>query len=303
MKISVIQTQRKFKYEPLSPGTAGKEECLHYSRLEIEEGFEMMERAGSQGAQLIVTIEGFNESVSPRDPRYDIRDFVEPLDGPLINRFGKLAKTHSAYVVAGLYTGREDKAYNSAVLFAPDGSIRGIYDKVHMPYNDDRSFASGDHYPVFETEFGNVAMLICWDMQFPEPVREVALAGADLIACPTQGWEPIYGPCRAYENGVSLAVAMYVPYGRDLWDDCDPSCIIDNRGKVVAAASRRGSDIASADIDLKQEPPPQYGAEQFTGMRSMREIRMSQRRPDTYRLIARDNPPILARYANKTPKV
>jgi predicted amidohydrolase len=269
---------------------------MHFAELEREEGFELVELAGKRGSHLIVTIEGFNESVSPRDSRYDFIDFAEPLDGPIVGRFSALAKKHHSYIVAGLYTRRNGKAFNSGVLFGPDGDIAGIYDKVHMPYDDDKYFTPGDRYPVFETEHGIIGVLVCWDMQYPEAVREIALGGADLIACPTQGWEPIYGYCRAYENSVSLAVAMYVPFARDLWEDCDPSCIVDNMGKVVAAAPRDGSQVVTAELDIRKEPDPQYGADEYTGMRSMRQIRMAQRRPDTYRLITRQSPPILSRY-------
>ncbi len=273
--------------------------CLESSRLEMEEGFELIESAGKQGAQLIVTIEGFNESVSIRDPEHDFMEYTEPLDGPLIKRFSSLANTYSTYIVAGLYTGREGNAYNSSVLFGPDGKIAGIYDKVHLPYDNGTYFTPGDSYPVFETEHGNIAILICWDMQYPEAAREVALGGADLIACPTQGWERIYGYCRAYENAVSIAVAMYVPSFRDQWEDCDPSCIVDNMGRIMAAASRDGSQVCTADLDIRKEPEPQYGADAYTGMYSMRQIRMAQRRPDTYKLITQERPPLMSRYPNR----
>lgn len=299
MKISVIQTKRKLGYDPAAPGNIDQKACLELSRLEMEEGFEMIEVAGRRGSQLVVTVEGFNQSVSHRDARYDFMNFVEPLDGPVTMRFRSLAKKHAMYIVGGLYTGRNGKAYNSAVLFGPDGNIAGIYDKVHHPYNDELFFTPGDCYPIFETEYGNIAMLVCWDMQFPEAMREVALGGADLVACPTMGWERIYGYCRAYENCVAIAVSMYIPHDRDCWEDCDPSCIVDNMGRIVAAAGREGSQVVTADLDITMEPAPQYGADIHTGMRSMRQIRMAQRRPDTYRLVTEMTPPIMSRYGQE----
>lgn len=299
MRIAVVQSKRRLKYDLVSPGDVDAEVCRRSSDKEMAEGFALVEHAGKQGAQLIVTIEGFNESINPRDPRYNFIEFAEPLDGPVATRFSALARKYACYIVAGLYTARDGTAYNSAVLYGPDGHIRGIYDKVHQPYNDDQYFTPGDGYPVFETEHGNIAMLICWDMQYPEAPREVALAGADLIAVPTQGWEPIYGYCRAYENSVNLAVAMYVPCGRDLWEGCDPSCIVDNMGNVVAAASRDGSQAVLADLDIRKEPAPQYGADLYTGMSSMRQIRLSQRRPETYRHVTEPNPPLARRYEKR----
>ena len=300
MKISVIQTKRVFAYEVLDPGEFDLARCRCLSQIEMDEGFALIEEAGRRQSNLVVTIEGFNESASPRDPRYDVMEIVEPLDGPVASRFGALARKYSMYIVAGLYTGRDGKAYNSGILYGPDGTIVGFYDKVHHPYADGARFASGDTYPVFETEFGNIGILICWDMQYPEAVREVALRGADLIAVPTQGWEPIWGYARAYENCVSLAVAMYVPAWRPQWDDCDPSCIVDNMGKIVAAAGRDGSQVVTAELDIRQEPVPQYGAEAYTGMPSMRQIRMMQRRPETYRLANDPHPPVVDRYSATT---
>ena len=181
------------------------------------------------------------------------------------------------------------------MLVGPDGLI-GIYDKVHLTPREARAFTPGSAFAVFPTQVGRIGMLVCWDMQFPEAPREVALAGADIIACPTLGWEPIYGRCRAYENGIPLAVAMYIPCDRDLWEGCDPSCIVDGLGRYLAVGSRTGPGIVSAELELPHEPPSQYGLAEATGVTSMREIRMAGRRPDAYRLSAAAHPPVLDRY-------
>jgi predicted amidohydrolase len=296
VRISVIQTQRRFSYDPQQPGEYDKARCTALAQATIDEGFEMMDRAGRQGGDLLVTIEAFNASIHPLDPRYKLADVAEPLDGPLMERFRRLARRHAVHVVAGLYTLREGRVYNSAVLFAPDGALRGIHDKVHMPGNEGLYITPGDSYSVFETEHGVLGMLVCWDLQYPEAARELALAGADLIAVPTWGWEKLYGLCRAYENGVTIAAAMGIPHGGELWSFCDPSCIVDNMGRVVAEAERSGSQIVTADVDICREPAPQYGAGAMTGMASMRQIRMAQRRPDTYCLITSPHPPLYDRY-------
>lgn len=296
MKISAIQTQQRFTYDPRNPGDYDLAKCRHLAQETIDEGFQMMEAAARSGSQLLVTIEAFNASVHPSDTRYDFATIAEPLDGPLMERFGKLARQYGIYIVGGLYTGRNGRAYNSAVLFGPQGHIVGLFDKVHMPGDEGVYITPGDSYPVFATEHGNVGMLVCWDMQYPEAARELALGGADLIALPTWGWEKLYGLCRAYENSVTVVAAMGIPYGGHLWDFCDPSCIVSNMGVVLAEGTRTGSQIVTAEVDLRAEPAPQYGAETTTGMRSMRQIRASQRRPDTYRLITSPWPPLYDRY-------
>ena len=71
-------------------------------------------------------------------------------------------------------------------------------------------------------------------------------------------------------------------------------------GNIVAAAERDGSQMVIADLDIRKEPDPQYGADAYMGMHSMRQIRMCQRRPETYKLVANDSPPIMDRYARSS---
>lgn len=299
MKISVIQTEQAFTYDPRNAGDFDLEKCRRLAAAGMEEGLAMVEEAARDGADLIVTIEAFNASVSPSDERYDFASIAEPLDGPLMQRFCELAAKHGTYVVGGLFTSQKGKAYNSAVLFGPEGRIVGLYNKVHLPAGEFPYITPGDSYPVFETEHGIIGMLVCWDLQYPEAPRIMALSGADLIACPTWGWENIYGLCRAYENSVTIAAAMGVAHGGVIWDGCDPSCIVDNMGWVLAGGPRRGVAIVTADVDVRAEPEPQYGSGEITGMDSMRQIRLSQRRPDTYRLLTSPRPPLCKRYEDK----
>jgi hypothetical protein len=126
-------------------------------------------------------------------------------------------------------------------------------------------------------------MMVCWDLQFPESVREMALGGADLICVPTLGWENIYGLARAYESSITIAAAManwgeYTGY-------CDPSCVVDNMGRILAAGPRNGEAVVTADVDITKEPDPQFGSQKFYNSSSMRKTRFSQRRPETYKLI------------------
>jgi predicted amidohydrolase len=299
MKISAIQSQEKFTYWHKNPGDFDLAKCQRLAQEGMDEGFDMMEAAAKDGSGFLVTIEGFNRSITPGDERYHFADTAEPLDGPIIQRFCKLAGKYGIYIVGGLYTQKEGKVYNSGVLFGPDGLVVGVYDKVHLPLGEDLHFTPGDRYPVFETDYGTIGILVCWDMQYPEAVREISLAGADLIACPTWGWENIYGLCRAYENGVTVAAAMGVAYGGEIYECCDPSCIVSNAGKIIKAGTRNGPQIVTAEVDIRKEPPLQYSYENMTKVNSMRQIRMAQRRPDTYKSITADRPPILDRYSEK----
>ncbi len=296
MRICVFQSKQPFDYDVNSPGVYDREYCLALGEEYYEREFRRMDEVLSKGVDLLVTIEAFNVLVKPFDNRYDFADFACTLDGELVGRFLSLSKKHGAYIVAGLHTLEYGKVYNSAVLCGPDGKIVGVYHKVHLPAGEEKYTEAGDKYEVFETPFGNIGMLVCWDLQYPEAARVLALMGADLIVCPTWGCELTYVPARAYENSVTLAVAMGIPANEPLWEINAPSCIVDNMGRVLAMARRDGEDAVFADIDIKKEPEPQYGSQWHTGHTSMRRTRLSQRRTDTYSLLTEGNPPLKKRY-------
>lgn len=299
MKITVLQSQPAFSYDIHNPGDFDLEKCIRLSNEFLDKEFARMEEFLQQGTKFLVTIEGFNATVSPEDPRYNYAEVAEPLDGPLMQRFCALTKKYDAYIVGGLFTSQNGKAYNSAILFGPEGIV-GVHNKVHLPAGEEIGITPGDKFEVFDTPYGKIGMLVCWDLQFPEAARELALLGADLIACPTWGCELKYVPCRAYENSVTLAVAMGIPYGIPLWDGCDPSCIVDNMGNVLGIAGKEGPDAVTIDVDIKKEPAPQYGSENYTGFTSMRRTRLIQRRPDTYKEVSAPVPAVMKRYESET---
>lgn len=260
-----------------------------------------MERAVARGAEFLVTIECVNQSVRHFDRRFDfLAEGCEPADGPWIRRFRAFCRKRRVYAVAGLLTARRGCAYNSAILFGPDGSLVGCYDKVHLPAGEDQYVTPGRSFPVFKTRHGTVGMLVCWDMQYPESARILALKGADVIALPTWGWELRYGPARAYENQVTIAAAMGVPCGMPIWDGCNPSCIVNAMGEVVAQGRMDRPGEVMADVDIRREVPPQYGAGEITGMHSMRQIRLSQRRPDVYGELLNPRPALARRYRSRS---
>ncbi len=293
MKIAVIQQYAPVFYNrkkelPELPelkrrGEASVARCL-----------QLIEQAADNGAELCVTVETVNAYLALGDTRFE---YDEPLDGDVVKRFSEAARKNGVYIVAGLALRIDGSPYNCAVLFDDNGDIVGIHKKVHLPAGEELHYRHGDKFEVFETAIGRIGMLVCWDMQFPEAARELALGGADLIACPTYGWENIYGLSRAYENSVYIAAGMCT-YKRGLWPENDPSCIVDNMGKILAACGRDSEGIAMADVDISREPEPQYGSEQYYPSHSMRKTRFSQRMPGAYRLAGRDNSevPLYKRY-------
>ena len=296
MRIAVIQSKTVYSYD------AGREQpelpfLKEKSAKMLDNCFEMLEEARGKKAELAVTIETLNSVLGYGDTRWPLYTIHEGLDGPTCARFSDFARKNATHIVAGLILAFGDKAYNCGVLFNNRGEIAGVHKKVHLPAGEELQIAHGDRFEVFKTDIGNIGMLICWDMQFPEAVRELALGGADLIACPTWGWENIYGLSRAYENSVYIAAGMGIGF-HGLPECCDPSCIVDSMGNIVQAANRKDPQVIIADVDIGKEPAPQYGSEHFIKSRSMRQTRMSQRRPEAYRLITEpiENTPLYKRY-------
>lgn len=283
MRISVVQSHRSrlYGYDPGKPGDVDLPVLRAAADADMDHAFSLFEEAAARKSDLIVTTETINQVVNFCDQRYCQAGLAEPLDGPLMARFAGFCRRRGVHMVVGLLTQRDGRVYNSAVLFDRGGRIAGVFDKVHLPVGE-VGVTAGSTYPVFETDFGRVGMLVCWDMQFPEAARALALGGAELIACPTWGWQKLYGCARALENVVTVAAAIGVLPGQPVWADCDPSCVISNEGKVLAEAPPHGTHVVTAEVDIHAAPPlpPYYVG--HTTMKDMREVRLRQRRPETY---------------------
>lgn len=296
MKISVIQQKMVFGYD-YRKESPELDVLRANAEKRLDECFSLIEKAAKDGTDLAVTIETVNAYTALGDTRFAYTDMYDGVDGKVVRDFSALAKRLGIFIVAGILLTIDGKAYNCAVLFDRCGEIVGIHKKVHLPAGEELHVSAGDRFEVFPTELGNIGMLVCWDMQYPEAARELALAGADLICCPTLGWENIYGLCRAYENSVTIAAAMCA-YSATPLTLCSPSCIVDNMGSIVAAAEVDTVCALTAEVDILKEPAPQYNSQAFYNSHSMRQTRFSQRRPDTYRLqsLLNSNTPLYTRY-------
>ena len=296
MRISVLQQQLKglYNFRNESPELEYLQAIANET---VDDCFRMMMEAVREKADLVVTVETVNNCFALGDTRFSYPEVYEGLDGPTVKRFSDFAKEHKIHIVAGLLLTIDGKTYNCAVLFDSKGEIVGIHKKVHLPAGEELNVAYGDKFEVFNTEIGNIGMLVCWDMQYPEAARELALGGADIIACPTLGWENIYGLARAYENSVAIAAAM--PYCNGGYGGyCDPSCIVDNMGRIVLAGPRDSAAVVTSDVDIAKEPLPQYNSQIFYNSNSMRKTRFVQRRPETYTLsnLPLEETPLYKRY-------
>ncbi len=202
----------------------------------------LISRAAKKGANLIV----LPETLTFYRTAGTYADCAETIPGPSTDYFGRLARQHKTHVVAGLLERDQHLIYNVAVLLGPDGKIIGKYRKVTLPRGEiEGGITPGNDYPVFQTSIGRIGMMICYDGFFPEVARELSNNGAELIAWPVWGCNPLLGAARACENHVYVISSTYTDassnwmitgiYGRD--------------GKVISQASKWG-DIALTEVDL-----------------------------------------------------
>jgi N-carbamoylputrescine amidase len=250
-----------------------------------EKAIAQVRKAADQGAQIVCTQELFRSRYfcqTEDRANFDLAEEVRP-DSETLADFSAVAARLGVVVVVSLFERRAVGLYhNTAVVIDADGTWLGKYRKMHIPddpgYYEKFYFTPGDlGYPVFETRYARLAVLICWDQWFPEAARLAALGGAELILIPTAiGYSSLYGEdaAQAYrdgwetvQRGHAVANACFLaavnrvgfepsregtgrrshPAGIDFWGS---SFVADPDGQVVARASADAPELLLCSVDL-----------------------------------------------------
>jgi predicted amidohydrolase len=178
--------------------------------------------------------------------------------GEAIRKITELCKRYGVYLVYG-FAERDpvlsDVLYNSAVLINDKGDVAGVYRKTHLFDTEKQWCRPGCELPVFETSFGKIGIMICWDTAFPEVARTFALKGADLLIVPTN-WEKPFSDdwdlitkARAFDNTLHLVAANRIGDDKKL-GFFGHSKIIDPVGKEIASLDEEVEGVIYASLDL-----------------------------------------------------
>lgn len=236
----------------------------------------LAEKAAKQGAQIICTQELFRSQYFCQKEDHENFKLAEPIPGPSTEAFQKLAKKNKVVVIASLFEKRASGVYhNTAVVIDADGSLLGIYRKMHIPddpqFYEKFYFTPGDlGFKAWQTKYGRIGVCVCWDQWYPEAARLTAMQGAEIIFYPTAiGWHPKekkeYGEnqhgaweliqrSHAVANGCYVAVANRIglekPAGGDGLEFWGQSFVAGTSGQILAKATQNKEEILIVNVDL-----------------------------------------------------
>ena len=245
----------------------------------IKHAEELVRKAASLGAKIILLPELFERQYFCQERRYDYYDFAEPTnENKAVLHFQKIANELSLVIPISFYEKDETRLFNSIAMIDADGSVMGVYRKTHIPddhyYQEKFYFTPGNTgFKVWNTRYGKVGVGICWDQWFPETARSMALMGADILLYPTAiGSEPILGVDssghwqRTMQGHSAANIIPVMAANRYGTEKVEPSTenggqsssltfygtsfITDETGDVIAQAGKSGDEVLTSEFDF-----------------------------------------------------
>jgi N-carbamoylputrescine amidase len=248
--------------------------CVESPQENLQKAQKRIRQAAAGGANIVCLQELFTTLYFCQTEEYEPFGYAEPIPGPSTAALQELAAELGVVIVASLFEIRAKGVHhNTAAVIDADGSYLGKYRKMHIPddpgFYEKFYFIPGDlGYKVFQTRFGAIGVLICWDQWYPEAARLTALRGADILFYPTAiGWatsetsETVRASQRqawktshlghAVANGVFVAAANRAGTEGELefWGN---SFVSDPFGQVISEAAHNDEEILYADCDLSK---------------------------------------------------
>ena len=223
----------------------------------LAKAIELVREAVAKGAKIVclpeLFVTGYNLGVFGEK----LSELSEGLTGPTITAMRRLAKELEIYIIAPISMQMRSSfpLENNAVFIDDKGDVIGVYSKNHLFGDEPKYFVSNGEYPVFDTKYGKVGIMICCDNNFPEPARILALKGAEVIFMPAAWrvneedlWKLLISS-HACENNVFIAAANTYCEMDDLYL-FGHSKIVDPRGIVLCESEVKGSDVLVQEIDI-----------------------------------------------------
>ncbi len=252
--------------------------CGPQPEANLEKALTLVRQAAQSGAQIVCLPELFRSQYFCQREDPSLFDLAEPIPGPSTDRLARLARETGTVLIASLFERRTAGVYhNTAAVLDADGALLGIYRKMHIPddplYYEKYYFTPGDlGFRTFDTKFGRIGVLVCWDQWYPEAARLTALRGAQVLFYPTAiGWHPAekaeYGESQhqawelmqrahAVANGVFVAAVNRVghegaaPGGLEFWGG---SFVADPFGNLLRRAAHDREEVVTVTCDLGRQ--------------------------------------------------
>ncbi len=250
----------------------------------VARGLAALERAARDGADVVAYAELAFERFHPqRQADTDYLTLAEPIPGPVTEQFARKARELGVVVILNLYERAGDRAYDASPVIDADGSLLGTTRMVHITdypcFHEQGYYTPGDTgAPVYRTRAGNIGVAICYDRHYPEYMRALALAGADLVVVPQAGavgeWpDGLYEAemqVAAFQNGYFVALCNRVG-AEECITFAGESFVCAPDGRVLARAAAMEDMILTADVDLSA-----------TRDSHARQLFLQHRRPELY---------------------